>query len=221
MSKIKIAIADDVPLFVEGLTLILENDPDLMVVYNAPNGKVLLDKLHEEPNFADIILLDLEMPLFDGVDTLKEIVRQEYSVKVIILTSHYNDGIIIRLLDEGAAGFLAKNENPDIVIDTIRQVYNKGFYINNYILQLIRNRRLFARTKVLNTDLSKREIEVLRLICEENTTKEIADKLNLSSRTVEGHRQNIILKTGCKNTVGMVIYAIEHHLIDVQISRYK
>ena len=220
MSKIKIAITDDELLFIQGLKMILEHEPDLEVSFSAQNGKVLTEKLTAAPDIADIVLLDLEMPVMDGVDALMEIVNRNYPIKVIILTSHYNDGMIIKLLDEGAAGFLAKNEDPDIVIETIRQVHQKNFYINNYILQLIRNRRLFAKKRVAQQELTKRETEILSLICEENTNKEIADKLYLSARTVEGHRQNILEKTGCKYTVGLVIYAIEHHIIDINISRY-
>lgn len=220
MSKIKIAITDDELLFIQGLKMILEHEQDLEVSFFAQNGKLLTEKLTAAPDIADIVLLDLEMPVMDGVEALVEIVNRNYPIKVIILTSHYNDGMIIKLLDEGAAGFLAKNEDPDVVIETIRQVYQKNFYINNYILQLIRNRRLFAKKRVAPQELTKRENEILTLICEENTNKEIADKLYLSARTVEGHRQNILEKTGCKNTVGLVIYAIEHHIIDINISRY-
>lgn len=220
MSKIKIAITDDELLFIQGLKMILEHEQDLEVSFFAQNGKLLTEKLSTSPDIADIVLLDLEMPVMDGVEALVEIVNSNYPIKVIILTSHYNDGMIIKLLDEGAAGFLAKNEDPDVVIETIRQVHQKNFYINNYILQLIRNRRLFAKKRVAPQELTKRENEILTLICEENTNKEIADKLYLSARTVEGHRQNILEKTGCKNTVGLVIYAIEHHIIDINISRY-
>lgn len=220
MSKIRIAIADDQLLFIQGLKMILEQDPTLEVSVFAQNGKVFLEKLMAQPDMADIVLLDLEMPVMDGVKVLMEIIANNYPIKVIILTSHYNDGMIIKLLDEGAAGFLAKNEDPDVVIETIRQVHQKSFYINNYILQLIRNRRLFAKKRTSQQDLTKRESEILTLICEEKTNKEIADMLYLSARTVEGHRQNILEKTGCKNTVGLVIYAIEHHIIDINISRY-
>jgi len=220
MSKIRIAIADDQLLFIQGLKMILEQDPTLEVSFFAQNGKVFLEKLMAQPDMADIVLLDLEMPVMDGVKVLMEIIANNYPIKVIILTSHYNDGMIIKLLDEGAAGFLAKNEDPDVVIETIRQVHQKSFYINNYILQLIRNRRLFAKKRTTQQDLTKRESEILTLICEEKTNKEIADMLYLSARTVEGHRQNILEKTGCKNTVGLVIYAIEHHIIDINISRY-
>ncbi|MBP9198330.1 MAG: response regulator transcription factor, partial [Saprospiraceae bacterium] len=167
MSKIRIAIADDQLLFIQGLKMILEQDPTLEVSFFAQNGKVFLEKLMAQPDMADIVLLDLEMPVMDGVKVLMEIIANNYPIKVIILTSHYNDGMIIKLLDEGAAGFLAKNEDPDVVIETIRQVHQKSFYINNYILQLIRNRRLFAKKRTTQQELTKRESEILTLICEE------------------------------------------------------
>ena len=125
------------------------------------------------------------------------------------------------MLDEGASGFLAKNEDPVVVIDTIRKVIQKGFHINDYILNLVRHRRLNSKKKVIQTDLSLREIEVLKLICEEYTNKEIADKLFISTRTVEGHRKSLLEKIECKNTAGLVIYAIEHGLIEVNVLRFR
>ena len=129
--------------------------------------------------------------------------------------------MIIKLLDEGACGFLAKNENPDEVIKTIKSVFDKGFHINNHIMQLIRNRRLIADRKKQKLELTPREIDVLKLICLEQTNKEIGENLNISSRTVEGYRQSILEKTNSKNTAGIVIYAIEHKLFDINISKYK
>ncbi|MBK7010016.1 MAG: response regulator transcription factor [Saprospiraceae bacterium] len=123
-------------------------------------------------------------------------------------------------MDEGAAGFLAKNEDPATVLTTIRNVAQRGFYINDYILNLIRNRRLLSRKKPIQSELTPREIEVLKLICQEFTNKEIAEKLYISARTVEGHRKSILEKTECKSTAGLVIYAIEHKLISVNVSKF-
>lgn len=221
MDKIKVCLVDDEKLFIAGMKVILEMEDDIVVPIVASNGKDFFDKYEGNEDSVDIILLDLEMPIMDGVDALKKIMEKNLNVKVIILTSHYNDSMIIRLLDEGASGFLAKNENPDAVIETIKQIYKRGFHINDYIIQLIRNRRLMADRKLQNLDLTQREIDVLKLICMEYTNKEIGDKLNISPRTVEGYRQSILEKTYCKNTAGIVIYAIEHQLFDVKISKYK
>jgi DNA-binding NarL/FixJ family response regulator len=221
MTKIRVGIVDDERLFIQGMRMILEQDEDLTVSFEAENGLELLEKLAEDENIADIVLLDLAMPLLDGVDTLLKIISLSIPIKIIILTSHYNDSMIVKLLDEGASGFLAKNEHPDIVIQTIKGVHRKGFFINDHIMQLIRDRRLLAKRKLVDIDLTYREIEILKLICKEYTNKEIADKLKISSRTVEGHRKSILEKIDCKNTAGMVIYAIEHKLYDVHISPFN
>ncbi len=221
MTKIKVGIVDDELLFIKGMQLILELDKEICITYTAGNGAELVQSIKNGSLDVDVLLLDISMPVLDGVDTLLLMNEMELPIKVIILTSYYNDGMIIKLLDEGASGFLAKNEAPDRVIHTIKEVMARGFYINDYILQLIRNRRLVSKKKTVSSELTSRETEVLKLICQEYTNKEIADKLFISSRTVEGHRKSILEKTDCKNTAGMVIYAIEHKLIDVKISKYN
>jgi DNA-binding NarL/FixJ family response regulator len=221
MTKIKVAIVDDEQLIIQGLKMLLEHDENICVTNTASNGVDLFDQVQTGTFTADIILLDISMPVMDGIDTLLKINELKLPYKVIILSSHYNDGMIIRFLDEGVCGFLAKNENPDEVINTIKQVDSKGFHINDYILQLIRNRRLMAKQKNYQENLSERETEILKLICQENTNKEIAEKLFISQRTVEGHRNRILEKLDVKNTVGLVIYAIEHKIVDINTTKYQ
>jgi DNA-binding NarL/FixJ family response regulator len=221
MTKIKTCIVDDEKLFMQGMQMILELDQDIEVVMTATNGKDFFSKLNAEQAAIDVVLLDLEMPEMDGVQTLLEVVKQKLNMKVIVLTSHYNDGMVIKLIDEGASGFLAKNENPDVVIATIKKTHQDGFCINAHILQLIRNRRLTATQNNQLNYLTSREIEVLRLICQEFTNKEIADKLYISPRTVEGYRNSIMEKINAKNTAGIVVYAIENRLFEVKNSKYR
>lgn len=221
MTKYKVAIIDDEELFIAGIKLILSQEDALEVSFTATNGSELIKSAENGTLDVDVILLDLSMPVMDGVETLLAFNKLNHKAHIIILTSHYNDGIIVKLLDEGAAGFLAKNENPKEVIKTILMVAQKGFYINDYILSLIRDRRLLARKKKLREDLSAREKEVLSLICKELTNKEIAEQLYISPRTVEGHRNRILEKTNSKNTAGLVIYAIEHNLFKVNVSKFK
>lgn len=220
MDKIKIGIVDDEKLFIKGMQMIIDVEPDLMVTYQAENGQRLLNDIANGLSDVDIILLDLSMPIVDGVDVLLQTAEMTLPFKIIVLTSHYNDSIILKLLDEGASGFLAKNEDPATVLATIRNVAQRGFYINDYILNLIRNRRLLSRKKPILSELTPREIEVLKLICQEFTNKEIAEKLFISARTVEGHRKSILEKTDCKSTAGLVIYAIEHQIISVNVSKF-
>jgi len=220
MIKHKVILVDDELLFISGMRLLLELEDDIEVVGEASNGRELLDSLGNGAG-ADVVLLDLSMPVLDGVDTLSLMGQQYPDMKVIILSSHYNDSIILRLLDEGASGFLAKNESPTEVVRTIRQVGERGFCINDHILQLIRNRRLLAKHKELDCSLSARELEIVNLMCNEYTSKEIANKLFISPRTVDGHRNKILEKTGCKNIAGVVVYAIERNIFEIKISKYQ
>jgi DNA-binding NarL/FixJ family response regulator len=220
MTKIKIALVDDDKLIVEGLKMILSQDEELQITNTAYNGAELFEQIKEGSFEAEIILLDISMPVLDGIDTLLKINELKLPYRVIILTSYYNDGMIIRFLDEGASGFLAKNEAPDEVIKTIKNVAAKGFHINDYIVDLIRLRKLKAKSLQIQEELSEREKEVLRLICQEYTNKEIADLLFISPRTVDGHRNRLLEKINCKNTAGMVLYAIENKLFDLPSTRY-
>ncbi|MFM2395224.1 MAG: hypothetical protein RLZZ546_3207 [Bacteroidota bacterium] len=221
MTKIKIAIVDDEKLIVEGLKMILEQDSYLAVTNTAHNGIELFDQINQGRFLADIILLDISMPLMDGIEIFKKLNELKLPYKVIVLTSYYNDGMIIRFLDEGVSAFLAKNEALDELTATIKNVFHKGFHINEYILSLIRNRRLKPKASKIHEELSDREKEILKLICNEHTNKEIADFLYISQRTVEGHRNRILEKIDKKNTAGMVIYAIENNIIDVKVRKYK
>ncbi|MBP6398993.1 MAG: response regulator transcription factor [Saprospiraceae bacterium] len=220
MDKIKIGIVDDEKLFIKGMQMIINSEADLTVTYQAENGSKFLDDIAAGKVEVDIVLLDLSMPIMDGVDVILKTASMTLPFKIIVLTSHYNDSIILKLLDEGASGFLAKNEDPTTVLITIRNIAQRGFYINDYILNLIRHRRLLSRKKPIQSDLTPREIEVLKLICREFTNKEIAEKLFISARTVEGHRKSILEKTECKSTAGLVIYAIEHQFISVNVSKF-
>lgn len=220
MDKIKIGIVDDEKLFIKGMQMIINSEADLTVTYQAENGSKFLDDIAAGKVEVDIVLLDLSMPIMDGVDVILKTASMTLPFKIIVLTSHYNDSIILKLLDEGASGFLAKNEDPTTVLITIRNIAQRGFYINDYILNLIRHRRLLSRKKPIQSELTSREIEVLKLICREFTNKEIAEKLFISARTVEGHRKSILEKTECKSTAGLVIYAIEHQFISVNVSKF-
>lgn len=218
--KYKIAITDDEALFRKGMEMILSDCDDCEVVFEAENGQELLDRLETTEKAPDVILLDLQMPVMDGVDTLKALQEKYSELKVIVLTSHYNASMILRLVEEGASAFLPKNVDPDELVRTIQNVIDKGFHYNSYIVQLLRERMLFGkpRTLVLVEELTKREKEILLLICDQYTNKEIADKLFISSRTVEGHRNKMLEKTQSKNTVGLIIYAIENGLVSVKVS---
>jgi DNA-binding NarL/FixJ family response regulator len=214
---IRIAIVDDQKLFRGGLKMILAEVKDFQVVFEAGNGKQFFDRLAFEP--VDVVILDVEMPEIDGISTLQKIRESNEEVKVIMLTMHESERLINHLMQQGANGFLLKDEDPDIVIQAVRRVVEEGVYFRDYVSQaLLKSNRARhganggTRT-MLKARLSDRELEVLTLICQEYTSKEIADKLFISVRTVEGHRRGLQEKTGSRNLAGLVLYAVSNGIV--------
>lgn len=214
---IRLGIIDDEILFRKGLNLIINDIDDIEVSLEASNGNELLSLLQSSKDLPDIVLLDMNMPILNGVDTSKEL-RENYSdIPIVILSTYFKKSFVIHMLDLGVSGYLAKDTSPDVLELTIRQVVTNGFYYTPEVLKIIQDN--FASKKKerdvpFSSPLSSREIEVLELICNQLTTGEIAEKLFISPRTVDGHRNNLLLKTGCKNTAGLVAYAITHEIIN-------
>jgi DNA-binding NarL/FixJ family response regulator len=217
---INIALTDDEALFLQGLEMILERDLDLRVLFKAQDGTDLLEKLSGAEVLPDIILLDLRMKPMNGIETTQHLKKKYPEIKVIVLTTYYQNSFIGNMLKAGVSAFLSKNTDADKLIYAIRRVHEKEIYFTENDVLVLRQHAgkrdhgipLFDSATVL----TQRESEVLSLICEEFTTGEIADKLSLSTRTVEGHRNNMLAKTGAKNTAGLVIFAICNRLIDME-----
>jgi DNA-binding NarL/FixJ family response regulator len=216
MSNIRIAVVDDHSLFRKGMISILEQISDFEVVMEATNGLEFLHKLPATP--VDVVLLDLQMPQLDGTKAT-EIIRQQFpQVKVIILTMHDEDKYILHLMEIGANGYLLKDNDPEEVEKAIRKVVETDIYFSDFVSKVMlrkMTRKDQQDNKIFNykTDISEREKEVLKHICEGLTTAEIGDKLSLSPRTVEGHRLRMIEKLGLKNTAGLVAFAIKNNLV--------
>jgi DNA-binding NarL/FixJ family response regulator len=220
MEKINIVIADDEQLFRSGIRFILEREPNFNISFEAENGKNLLDFLRTTKEFPDIILMDLNMPEMNGVEATKIIHKTHPNIKVVVLTSYNSKSFITNMIDVGASSYLVKNTSPKMVVHTINEVHKKGFYYDEKVLSIINENIISSSGKRIKNDLeqnllSKREIDVLELICAQKTTVEIADKLFISPRTVEGHRNNLLLKTKSKNVAGLVIYGIQKKLIEI------
>jgi DNA-binding NarL/FixJ family response regulator len=160
--------------------------------------------------------MDLKMPLLNGVETTKLIFKDYPTIKIIALTSYNTKSFIANMIDIGAASYIVKSASPDDMITTIHQVFDKGFYYNEEVLQIIqqdlrnntRKNSFFEEVK-----LTKREREILELICYQNNNQQIAEKLFISSRTVEGHRNSLLLKTGSINSAGLVVFAIQNKIV--------
>ena len=222
MPSIYVAIADDEALFRKGLSLLLEEDPEISVIIDAGNGQELLDALTTAERLPKVLLLDLKMPVLDGIETAK-ILKNDYpEINFIVLSTHFSKAFIVNMIELGAAGYLPKNSEPTEVIQTIRAVHEKGFYYNTTVLEVVREYMLTKKIPKLGTlheePLTSREQEILQLICEQYTSSEIAEKLFISRRTVEGHRNNLLLKLGCRNVAGLVVYALQHDLVQIDPS---
>ncbi|MCL7764791.1 response regulator transcription factor [Polaribacter sp. Z014] len=220
MQKINIIIADDEELFRKGIRFLLEREPNFNISFEAENGKKLVDFIRTTEGFPDIILMDLKMPEMNGVEATKVIHKTHPDIKIIALTSFDGKSFITNMIDVGASSYLLKNTSPKMVVHTINEVYEKGFYYDEKVLTIIHENIISSSGKRIKSDLdkkllSKREIDVLELICAQKTTTEIAEKLFISPRTVEGHRNNLLLKTQSKNVAGLVIYGIQKKLIEI------
>ncbi len=215
MSKIQIAVVDDHSLFRKGMISILQQVLDFEVVLEATNGQEFLDKLQGQP--IDVVLMDLQMPVLDGIKTT-EIIRAKYpDTKVLILSMHDEDQFVLHLMEIGANGYLLKDTDPEEVEKAIRKVHETDIYFSDFVSKIMlrkMNRKTQQENKIFNykTDLSERELQVLKYICEGLTTAEIGDIVALSPRTVEGHRLRMMEKLGLKNTAGLVAFAIRNNL---------
>jgi DNA-binding NarL/FixJ family response regulator len=216
MKPINLAIVDDHKIFRNGLKAALEDYPDFNLQIEASNGKELIGLLADhEP---DVILMDIKMPEMDGMQTTAHINQHFKNIKVLALSMHNEDKYIVDMMKAGASGYLLKNAEPEEIIEAIQTVHNKGFYFNEHLsVTLIKQLVGPGHTDNVSQgiELNDREIEVLKLVCQECSNQEIADKIFLSVRTVEGYRARLFEKTGSKNLVGLVIFAIKRGIISV------
>ncbi|WP_128544903.1 response regulator transcription factor [Larkinella soli] len=221
MKKIKIALADDHNLFRKGMASVLSQVPDFELVLEASNGQELIEKLTRR--LPDVVLLDLEMPVMDGIAATDYIRENHPDIKIIMLTMHDEDRFVLHLLEKGVSGYVLKDADLDEVEKAVHRVMDDGVYLNDFVSKVM-HRKMTNKTTVIKTAatatlynskvlLSEREKEVLKLICEGMSTAEISEKIFLSPRTVEGHRLRILEKTGTKNTAGMVAYAFKNNLV--------
>ncbi len=211
---IKLIIADDHEIFRDGFKLMLSKFTDIQLVGEAANGKELVEITKKlKPN---VIITDIKMPVMDGVEATKIIAAKYPNIGIIGLSMFDEDDLIIEMLEAGAKGFLLKNAGKLEITEAVRTVFNREPYycksISHKLAGLIARSKFNPYQRTEKVEFSDREKEIIDLICKELSNKEIADKLFISFRTVEGHRLNILEKMHVKNTVGLVVYAIKNGL---------
>lgn len=216
-APIKVAIADDHALFRAGVKTALSVKKDVDLIAEADNGMQLLNLLkHIEP---DVILLDIQMPIMDGITTLPEIRKLYPHVKVIILSMHNDHSMISKLMEVGANSYLTKNSDSETIYQAIKTCFEQEFFFNELTNKALLTGLRTKREEPVATDdaqLNDKEMKILRLMCEEKTTKEIADIVDISPRTVEAIRDKLKTKTGAKSMAGLVMYAVKHGIMEEQ-----
>lgn len=219
MENISIAITDDDALIVSLLQGYLQNREGIDVVLTAGSGEELLAALPLATVIPEIVLLDLKMTGMDGIEVTQHLKENYPDIKIIVVSSHYQRMFMGFMLKTGVSAFLPKGISPVELVDIIRIVHKQGYYFKDDQLATIREQIPTKAPKPVLQDeglLSEREIDVLRLICQQKTAKEIGDILFITQRTTEGHKNNLFAKTGAKNIAGLVIYAIQHEIIKVE-----
>ncbi len=207
--KIQVALVDDHQLFRSGINFIIDDTEDIEVAFEASNGQEFLNFLKEfQP---DLVLMDINMPVLDGVEATRRALEQFPDLKVLVLSMFGEVDYYNTMIDLGVKGFILKDIDNEELIDAIRKVYKGGSYFSQeLLLQLIKNKPSDEAV-----DLTKREKEVLELICLGFSNQEISEKLFISQRTVERHRSSLLFKTDSKNSVSLVVYAIKSGLVKI------
>lgn len=217
MKDLKVYIADDQTLFRKGMSQLVNSFKEVSLVKEAGNGQEMLDLVKAEP--PHVILMDLDMPIMDGIEASEKIINQYPDIKIIVLSMHSSTQHIFYLMELGVHSFLLKNAEPEEVQKAIISVVKNDFYQNELVVEALRKGAIDKRKAQSrpmfdhNVSLSDREEEILRLICRELTMKEISEKLSLSEKTIHNHRARMMDKLNVRNTVGLVKYAYESGLI--------
>lgn len=213
MKTHKLVVVEDHTLLSQAIASLVNSFEGFQVLYTCKNGKELLTKLKTPTNIPDIILMDVNMPILNGIETT-EVVKNEYpQIKVLALSVEENDDTIIKMLKAGAKGYLLKDVEKDILEIALTETIEKGYYHTKDVSDVL--------VKSLTDDgsdkiqLKERELEFIKLVCSELTYREIADKMFLSPKTIDGYRDNLFQKLNAKNRIGLVLYAIKNGIYKI------
>ena len=214
---IKVIITDDHVLYRAGVKTALSSKKDIKIVAEADNGMHLLNMLKIIP--VDVILLDIQMPIMDGITVLPQIKKLYPNVRIIMLTMMDDHSMITKLMEIGANSYLTKTSDSEIIYEAIKTCFEQEYYFNALTNKALltnlkqRNETTPQRLMQQEANLNEKEILILKLMCEEKSTKEIADLVELSPRTVEAIRDKLKVKTGAKSTAGLIMYAVKNNLL--------
>ena len=214
---IKLVIADDHTMFVDGIDSILSSEDEIKVIGRCYDGPSVLEFL--EKNEADILLLDVNLPGMSGIDVCKKLNEGKSGIKIIAISMFNEESFVTEILNNGAQGYILKNTGREELVRAIKTVINGQSYFSKEVTQtimkgLMKHRKGSSSSTKFIPKVSRREKEVLKLIIEEFTTQEIAEKLFISLKTVESHRSSLIAKLNARNSAGLVRIALENNILD-------
>ena len=206
----KIIIADDHTLFRQGLKLILEDIDHVNVIADVANGKELIEISKELK--TDLIIMDINMPQVNGIEASRILLQDNPELKILVVSMYGDEQYYNSVIENGVKGFILKDaENTELRAAVTAILNGKTYFSQELLLKIIRNRKNSNQIS-----LTQRERQILELICQGLNTNEIATKLFLSERTVDNHRSNLLDKTGCRNSLSLVLYALKNNLVDIQ-----
>ncbi len=210
--KLKIVIVDDHLLFAQSLSYLIGTFGEYNVIGHFVNGKEFITSLEQGEVLPDLVLLDINMPIMDGIETMKYLNSNHPNLKVLALSVNNDEETVMQMLTSGAKGYILKDTSPNLFKQAMDEVHEKGFYytemVSNFLIHsLNKNEEQLV--------LKDREVEFIKLACTEKTYKEIAEIMCLSPKTIDGYRENLFQKLDVKTRIGIVLYAIKHKIIEV------
>jgi two-component system response regulator NreC len=212
--SIKIILADDHKIILEGLRSLIDNEKDMEVVAEAVNGRQAVNLAKEHT--PDVVIMDINMPDLNGIEATQQINSKKTDIKVIALSMHSDKRYVAKMLQAGVKGYLLKDCAFDELIYGIRKVMSNHLYLSPQIDDIVIADYIKHLSKEYNNGLRSREREVLQLLAEGNTTKQISEKLNVSIKTVESHRGTIMKTLGFKTLSDLIVYAIKEGIISLE-----
>lgn len=216
---LRIGIVDDHLLFRRSMSLLINSFKGISVIFDAENGKTFLEKLRGNP--IDIVLLDLHMPVMDGYEVCKLLLQDYPQIKILVVSQLSTRESIHKVMELGANGYFTKNSDPDQLESALRNVQDNGFYFGLELGTVIKEAMLweknsYKKTKYPKDLLSDRELQIIKMICKELSSKEIAERLFITLKTVETHRRHIMDKTDAKNFIGVLLFAIKNKILNIE-----
>jgi DNA-binding NarL/FixJ family response regulator len=213
MSKHAIAIIDDHLLFAQSLKGLINTFDRFKVTHEANNGQAFIEVLNKTSKLPEIALMDMNMPIMDGAETTYWLQKNFPTIKVLALSMDDDENSILKMIRNGAKGYLLKDIHPDILLEALDSVLKEGFYHTKRVSDTLVGSLNTDSSKNSNIKLQERELEFLKLASTEMTYKEIADVMNLSPKTIDGYREQLFKKLEVKNRIGLVIYAIKNKIV--------